>query len=77
MSRDRVRVHVAALLVALQGLLVGGQRASGVTGPARQPSSYVMRLTGALVFAQVGALDALDVHHLVQVVLRDAVLPTG
>ncbi len=32
------------------------------------------QLTVALVVAQVGALDALDVHHLVQVVLRDAVL---
>ena len=36
-------------------------------GPCRE-------LTVALVVAQVGALDALDVHHLVQVVLRDAVL---
>ena len=34
-------------------------------------------LTLAAVVAQMRALDALDVHHLVQVVRRDAVLCTA
>ncbi len=46
------------------------------TGSTSCSLMFGRQLTSALVFAKVGALYALDVHYLVEVVRRDAVLPT-